>query len=365
MADPIDTYVGGQKIAAPTPAPKQATPGNDLNSIMARMQAELDASKAENVANRKTLADLQTGYKQAAVEQAKADQVAANTPPAGSVNAFDNFRQKFQAIGLGSLADTLLNLSLSPSAPTTSSGYYAALLETPEYKARFGDTNAMRQKNGLPMLTEGQILTAEQNIIKTMRQAGLPAGFYDQPKDLQQFIADDKAASEVGDIVKAYQDVAKTVNPSIVNALQTYYGIGLGGITAAIMDPAKAQPILNALSQKGTSAAAAATSGIQDIAGASQVANTLGAGTMAYADQAQAFAKANLLAQQTGTLANIYGGNYNEAQGMQEAFNGTNAVQAATERQRLSTAELSTFGGSAGASQQGQSLGVGTAQGAV
>ena len=360
MADPIDTYVGGQKIATKT---AKSTPAvSELDSIAARMQAEIDASKAENATTRDTLANLQTGYKQQVASQQAAAQAASSIAPAGATNAFDAFRQKFQNIGLGSLADALLTLSLSPAAPTTESGYYAALLNTPEYKARFGDTNALRQKNGLAMLSEGDILKSEQNIIKVMRNAGLPAGFYDQPKDLQQFIADDKAASEVGDIVKAYQDVAKTVNPEIANALQTYYGIGLGGITAAIMDPAKAQPILNALSQKGTSAAAAATSGIQDISGASQVANALGAGTMAYADQAQAFAKANLLAQQVGSLSNIYGGNYNEAQGMQEAFGGTDAVQAATERQRLSTAELSTFGGSAGASQQGQSLGLANEQ---
>ena len=117
-----------------------------------------------------------------------------------AASAFDQFRSQFQAIGLGSLADTLITLSTSPNAPTTSSEYYQALLQTPEYKARFGDTNAMRQKNGLPMLTEGEILKSEMNISDTLRNLGLPAGFYDQPQDFQQFIALDKSAAEVGDI---------------------------------------------------------------------------------------------------------------------------------------------------------------------
>ena len=220
--------------------------------------------------------------------------------------------------------------------------------------------------NGLPMLSEAQILTSEQNISDTMRAAGLPAGFYDQPSDFQQFIALDKSAAEVGDIVQAYQNIAKTVNPDVSSALQTYYGIGLGGVTAALMDPAKAQPILNALAQKGTTAAAAANAGIQDIQGAAQVANTMGAGSLTYAKQAQAFQQANLLNQQAGTLSNIYGtpyGTYNTAQGLQEALSGPDAAAAAATRQRLTTAEESAFGGSAGASTQGQSLGVGTAQG--
>ena len=290
----------------------------------------------------------------------------STTASSGATSAFDAFRSQFQALGLGSLADSLLSLSTSVNAPTTASGYYQALLATPEYKARFGDTNAMRQANGLPMLSEAQILTAEQNISDTMRAAGLPAGFYDQPSDFQQFIALDKSAAEVGDIVQAYQNIAKTVNPDVSSALQTYYGIGLGGVTAALMDPAKAQPILNALAQKGTTAAAAANAGIQDIQGAAQVANTMGAGSLTYAKQAQAFQQANLLNQQAGTLSNIYGtpyGTYNTAQGLQEALSGPDAAAAAATRQRLTTAEESAFGGSAGASTQGQSLGVGTAQG--
>jgi len=284
-----------------------------------------------------------------------------------SASAFNQFRAQFQAIGLGSLADSLLTLSLSPNAPTTSTEYYQALLQTPEYKARFGDTNAMRQKNGLPMLTEGEILKSEMNISDTLRNMGLPVGFYDQPSDFQKFIALDKSAAEVGDIVKAYQDVAKQTDPAITNALQTYYGIGLGGVTAALMDPTKAQPILEAITQKGTAAAAAASAGVTDIAGYSQVAQGMGAGTLDYAKQAQAFAQAQQLNQQVGTLSNIYGGayggSYNTAQGLQESLSGPEAVQAAKLRQALTTQELSSFGGSAGASQQGQSLGIGTQQG--
>jgi len=358
----------GFNIQAAKSVTKPSAPvKSNLDNIISQMQTEIDASKAENAQTRTFLAT------QSANEKAAADAAAiakANANPflqSQAASAFDQFRQQFQAQGLGDLADTLLTLSTSPNAPTTSSGYYQALLQTPEYKTRFGNTNAARVANGLSMLTEGQILTAENNIKDTLRNMGLPAGFYDQPQDLQAFIANDKSAAEVGDIVQAYKNVAMNADPTITNALSQYYGVNLGGITAAIMDPTKAQPILNAMAQKGTTAAAAANAGIQDVMGASQVAQGMGAGALSYAKQAQAFAQAQQLGQQAGTLANIYGAglgvNYNTAQGLQESLNGPEAVQAAAARQKLATAETSQFGGSAGASAQGQSLGIGTAQG--
>lgn len=366
----ISPTVSGIIPTAPRLTPEQAlanlsTSASKLDTELAATGVTASNSSAENQATAKKVAAAP--IVPAGNTTPVAQPITTPTAPAGATSAFDDFRTKFQNIGMGSLADTLLTLSTSPNAPTTSSGYYAALLQTPEYKARFGDTNAMRQANGLPMLTEGQILTAEQNITDTLRTAGLPAGFYDQPKDLQQFIALDKSAAEVGDIVSAYQDLAKQVDPSIKNALQTYYGVDLGGVTAALMDPAKAQPVLNALTQKGTTAAAAASGGFNDITGAAQVANTMGAGSLSYAKQAQAFAQAQQLGQQAGTLSNIYGnaygGTYTTGQGLQEALGGPEAVQAQQLRQRLATQETNAFGGSAGASTQGQSLGIGNAQG--
>ena len=311
-----------------------------------------------------TQADVDAAVKAALANQAATAAAARQT----SVNdAFGQFQAQFQALGLGDLANALLSKVTAPDAPTTSAGWYAALQATPEYQDRFGKTNAMRTANGLPQLSEADILKSEQNISDTLRNMGMPAGFYDQPSDFQQFIALDKSAAEVGDIVQSYKDIAATqVDPARTAALQQYYGIDLGGVAAMLMDPTKAQPILNAIAQKGTLAAAASSAGIPDIAGAAQVAGGMGAGALDYAKQAQAFASAQQLNQQAGTLANIYGnayGNYNTAQGLQEALSGPEAVQAQATRQRLATAETSAFGGSAGASSQGQSLGIGTAQG--
>jgi len=291
--------------------------------------------------------------------------VAAQTTPTGETaaqSAFDQFEQMFANAGLSSLVTPLIGMVSSPDAPTTEAGWYQYLQTTPTYIQDFGNVNAQRTQNGYSQLSEAQILNTRNQMTDVMKQQGLPAGFYDSVDDFNNFIANDKSAAEVNDIVTAYKNVAATQNPATLAALQTYYGIDLGGVTAAIMDPTKAQPILNAITNQGTTAAAAAAAGnTANLAGVTQVANSMGAGSLTYAQQTQGFGQAGVASQQVGTLSNIYGGvygNYNQAQALQEAFGGPNAAQAAATRTALSTAEENAFGGSSGASTQAQSLGV-------
>jgi len=275
--------------------------------------------------------------------------VTATAATATGTSAFEQFKSRFANIGLGNLADELINLSKSENAPQSSEGYYLALLQTPAYKERFGNTNTLRIKNGLPALTEGDIVTAESNIRKTLKGYGLPEGFYDQPSDFQQFIANGKSANEVGDTVAAYQAIAKQNDPQTLKDLENYYGVGLGAITAQLMDPVKAQPILNSIAQKGTSVIAASTAGLGQ--GAAELAKQYGVTALDFTKQAQAYAKAQQLSEQAGTLANIYGGNYNLSQGLQESLNAPTAIQAEEERKRLSGLQVANFSGSAGASK--------------
>jgi hypothetical protein len=275
--------------------------------------------------------------------------VAPTGPSLVSKNAYDAFRARFQALGLGALADSLLELSKSPTAPETDAGWYAALQATEPYKQRFGNTNAARMANGLMPLNEASMITAENNIRDTLRTYGLPQGFYDNPSDLADFVSRGFSANEVGDAVGAWQNLAKNQDPQVLQQLSQQYGIGIGEITAHLMDPVKAEPVISSIAQKGTLAAAAAASGYKDILGAAQMAQQLGAQQLSYQKQAAAFGQAQQLTDQVGKLANIYGGTYTTEQGLQEALGGPAGTEAATERKRLETQQLSSFGGSAGA----------------
>jgi hypothetical protein len=193
------------------------------------------------------------------------------------------------------------------------------------------------------------MIKTENNIRDTLRTYGLPTGFYDNPSDLADFVSRGFSANEVGDAVGAWQNLAKNQDPQVLQQLSQQYGVGIGEITAHLMDPVAAEPVISAIAQKGTLAAAAAASGYKDILGAAQMAQQLGAQQLSYQKQAAAFGQAQQLADQAGKLANIYGGTYTTEQGLQESLGGPAGTEAAMARQRLSTQEISAFGGSAGA----------------
>lgn len=269
-----------------------------------------------------------------------------NVDTTKSMGAFEEFKAGLVAEGLGDLADEMLTLVKSENAPTTSDGYYLALTQTPTYQKRFGETNAKRIKNGLQPLSEGEILKLESGYKDILQSYGLPAGFYDSPEDYKSFIANDISASELADRVQAAQAAVQMTDPALRQQLKDYYGLDTSATTAYLLDPTKGEQILNQLASKNTAAIAAAQAGYD--VGAAQVAQQLGGADLSYAKQAEAFAKSKGLASDTGILANIYGGKYNTAQGMQEAFGGAGAGAAVAERERLGNLEKGSFGGSAG-----------------
>ncbi len=85
--------------------------------------------------------------------------------------------QMFNNYGLGTLAPKITEYVQQGFSPDTVT---LKLQETPEYKQRFiGNEN--RKKAGLQPLTPAEYISAEASYKKVMRDAQLPAGFYDQP----------------------------------------------------------------------------------------------------------------------------------------------------------------------------------------
>ena len=252
-----------------------------------------------------------------------------------------------------------------PNAPKTFNEFYLQFKQTPQYMDRFGNTNQMRIKNGLPALSEGQIMSLESSYRDTMKAYNLPANFYDAPKDFQNFIANDLSASEVADRVDAAHAFVKLQDPQIRSQLEQYYGVTDGALTAAVLDPSKGQDILTQLASKNTAAIAAATAGMSP--DQAQYALGIGAGKMSFNQQAQAFGQAGIMGQQGANLAAIYGQQtglgYDTQKAMQETFNGPNAAQAQFARERLSATEKNTFGGASGVGQG--SLGTDIVAGAI
>ena len=273
-------------------------------------------------------------------------------------SALADFKVSLEAWGLGDLVGWATALYTSENAPTSFNEFYLQLKQQPVYKQRFGDTNDARIKAGLPALSEASIMGLESQYKKTLASYGLPSSFYDQPADFQKFIVNDLSASEVADRVEAANAFVKMQNPQIRQQLATYYGISDGALTAAQLDPSKGQQILEQLAAKQTAAIAAGTAGLG--VNEAQQAQSMGAGDMTFAKQAQAFGEAAQTGAQGQTLSSIYApqgaAKYGIPEAITESFSGANAFQEQEKRKRLGKMEEAAFSGSSGVSSG--SLGV-------
>jgi len=116
--------------------------------------------------------------------------------------------------------------------------------------------------NGYNAISPDTYLTYENNLRNLMVEAGLPPGFYDEPEDLAQFIANDVRPDEVGDRIKLAQRAVMDADPLVKAELQERFGIGLdtdADLVSYFLDPERAVPLLEMKSQVGVAELGAAT----------------------------------------------------------------------------------------------------------
>ena len=135
------------------------------------------------------------------------------------------------------------------------------LQETPEYKTRFSGNEA-RLKAGLAPLDPQTYLGLENSYRSILRNAGVPEGFYDNPDDFSNFIANDVAPAEL----KQRTDIAElslnNADPYYTNSLQNMYGVTKGDMIAYVLDPKRALPFINKQVQAAQIGAEASRQGI-------------------------------------------------------------------------------------------------------
>lgn len=118
------------------------------------------------------------------------------------------------------------------------------LRQTDVYKnSIFGQTNAIRTANGLPVMDENTILQFKDQTMQIARAAGLPQGFITDT-ELAQLMGQDVSVSEVNSRITDGYVRATQAPPEVAQALQQYYGIDTGHLAAYYLDPSKALPLL-------------------------------------------------------------------------------------------------------------------------
>lgn len=300
----------------------------------------------------------QTDFQNALAAQQKqyeAQQAAAMQKSRQS--AFESMQSKFTQMGVPELGNAIAKIYKGEGVdrfgkaitdiPTSSEGFYLALINTPEYYERFGKVNEARLQAGYRALDEATIVKMEDSYQKVMEAYNLPKGFYDQTADYQTFLKNNKDAEEVAGDIQAYRDfvdAAVAAKPEVFDALQNYYGVDKGAITAYMIDPTRGQPILESIAGKNKNAAAALIQGLSE--NAATEAFAYGAGSMGYAALKQKYSAVAQDITQTGRLADVYGMNYGQREAIAQEFGGDAA--AAMQQQRVRATGMSQFAGSTG-----------------
>jgi hypothetical protein len=114
------------------------------------------------------------------------------------------------------------------------------LRESPAFQRRFA-ANEARRAAGKPVYSVTQTLLLESQYRKNLRDSGMPAGFYDDPTSLQNFLINDISPDEIlSRVTQGYQAV-RNADSTVINELKTLYNLDDGSIAAFFVDPAKAQ----------------------------------------------------------------------------------------------------------------------------
>lgn len=186
-------------------------------------------------------------------DPASVDEASAEVQDAWAVA-----KQMLDDYGLSELFPEIESYLLKGLSPEAAIG---RVKDTDIYKKRFAGMQA-RLDNGYNAISPGQYLSQETAIKQLMAEAGFAPGFYDEPEDLAEFIANDVRPEEVRDRIKLAQRAVMDADPLIKAELQERFGIGLdteADLVSYFLDPDRAVPILEMKSQIGVAELGAAT----------------------------------------------------------------------------------------------------------
>ena len=230
------------------------------------------------------------------------------------------------------------------------------LQETPEYKTRFSGNEA-RIKAGLAPIDPQTYLGLENSYRSVLRNAGVPEGFYDNPDDFSNFIANDVAPTELKERTDIAELSLNNADPYYTNSLQNMYGISKGDMIAYVLDPKRALPFINKQVQAAQIGAEASRQGIN--LGVQPLETLAGLGVTQQQAQ-QGFEQVAQIAPVAQKLSQISAGA--QPFGVQETttavLGGEGSAAYKQKLQKLSEEEQSRFAGQAGVGRGSLSRGM-------
>jgi hypothetical protein len=172
-------------------------------------------------------------------------------------SARDSVMAMFQNLGLGdeflnSLMGTIDKVYADNIAPTDAQ-ILNSIYSSDAYKKRFAGNEIIRKRmadgKGEPgdrLLTPAEYIKTEAAYKELMSEAGLPAGFYDQPEDFSKFIAElGTSVAEISERVNIAKAALQNADQYIKDSLKTYYGWSEGDMVAYLLDSERAFDAIN------------------------------------------------------------------------------------------------------------------------
>lgn len=267
----------------------------------------------------------------------------AGVPPeaAAAESAADVFKAYFASIGMpwdAELEGVLFDAMRNGYGPDQIDLILPDIQNTAVFKRRFPGY-AQRVANGYNAINLGEYLELENDYHRRLQNAGLPAGFYDDPSDFGNFIANDVSPEEFQSRINLAVDAAKKVDPTMRELMSRFYGLGTGDIASYFLDPTRALSTIEHQYQTAGVASWAQRNGytISDI----KRYERLTTDGVTAEQAAQSYGTIKALDDNVGRLAGIYGTTYDQSDAEDDVFFNKNE-----KRRRIVSQEQATFSGS-------------------
>lgn len=205
-----------------------------------------------------------------------------------------------------------------------------------------------RIQNGYNAVSLGEYLQLENTYHRILQESGLPAGFYDDPSDFGQWIANNVSPDEISTRVQVATEEALKVDPTTRNLLAQFYGLGTSDLASYFLDPNRSLPVIKRQYASAQIATAASQAGLA-VNDMTRYENLLDRGVTA--DQAaQGFGTVKSFTDALGEAGSIYGINYTQSDAENDVF-----FNQSDKRRKIVTQESATFNGrSSGATGSAQ-----------
>jgi hypothetical protein len=115
------------------------------------------------------------------------------------------------------------------------------LRDDPTFQARF-PANQTLKAEGKPQYSVSRYLQLEGDFKAALQESGLPAGFYDDAKDFQAWIAGGTSVNEVRDRAQLGYQAVRQSSPQVVAEFKRLYGVNEGELAAYFIDPERMRP---------------------------------------------------------------------------------------------------------------------------